>query len=142
MSMYGCGVSKRRREGEVVWKPQGVGYGAPGGLVELGEQPEGCPLACGDPECQEWPEALFVGGRELAYHLSECELEDPDYSGYDEARGFPLIGPFRRVKRECCDCWITVDSFGFWAELDARACDHEAPGEDGLGHGAHLFVPG
>ncbi|MYJ63682.1 MAG: hypothetical protein F4095_15360 [Acidimicrobiia bacterium] len=120
-------MSVRRQEGEVVWKPRGVGHGAPGGLVELGGGLDGCPMGCGDSECREWSDARFVDGRGWAYHVSECELEDPDYSEFDEGRGFQLHAPFRRRKRECCDCQVIVDAFGFWAELDASECAYCDP---------------
>lgn len=108
----------------MVWKPRRAGYGSPGGLVELVGGLDGCPLGCGDPECQEWSDARFLDGRGWTYHMSECELEAPDYSEWDEERGFQLVAPFRRKKRECCDCQVIVDALGFWAELDANGCIH------------------
>ena len=67
-------MSARRRSGDVVFKIEGAGFGGPGGLVELVGEPDGCPLGCGDPECQEWPDARFVDGSGWARHVSECEL--------------------------------------------------------------------
>lgn len=70
-------MSVRRSSGDLVWKLPNAGFvGLPGNVVLSGE-PEPCILECGDDECQEWPNAWSEEHGGFAYHVSECEVEDP-----------------------------------------------------------------
>lgn len=76
-------MSKRRKPGDVVWKPSGYGFaGQEGlGLIPVGSESSECMNDCGDPECQEWPDLWPVDdfGKPLGgnwCHVSECEMRD------------------------------------------------------------------
>lgn len=87
-------VSKRRRPGDVVWKPSGAGFSslAGWGMIPEGSEPQPC-LLCDDPDCQEWPDlwpctpdGQPTGGNWC--HVSECEMLDrPDAAGVERIDG-------------------------------------------------------
>jgi|GEM_PF-5445493 hypothetical protein len=77
-------MSTRRHPGDLVRLTGRAGFGGGPGLWRIA--PDGfidwCPLDCTDPECVEWFTLWEVDadGREtgrVAYHVSECEMEDP-----------------------------------------------------------------
>ena len=68
-------MSRRRQAGERVWKQPYAGFVVEPAPVTLMGQPSPCLLDCGDPECQEWPDARTDDGS-YAHHVSECEVLD------------------------------------------------------------------
>ena len=83
-------MSKRRHEGDRVWKQSYAGFVMQPGWVTLSGPPDRCVLNCDDDDCQEWPNALTEGSEHgSAYHLSECELFD---SEEDERNNDPING--------------------------------------------------
>lgn len=76
-------MSKRRKPGEIVFKPSGYGFsGMEGiGIIPGGSEPSECVMGCGDLDCQEWPDlwpcdntGKPTGGNWC--HVSECEMQD------------------------------------------------------------------
>lgn len=59
-----------------MWKRENAGFVGQPMNVELEGPPDICILDCGDPDCQEWPNARIVDQDIYVYHLSECEIED------------------------------------------------------------------
>ena len=67
-------MSERRQAGDRVWKVHGMGLVGAGAYVTLRGDPEACMVDCGDPDCQEWPDAWTDDGH-LICHVSECMVE-------------------------------------------------------------------
>jgi len=79
-------MSKRRQHGEIVLKRVNAGFVGQASLVKIAGpewgEPEPWCLLCDDPECREWPnlEECDEAGNPLgglAYHVSECQMDDP-----------------------------------------------------------------
>lgn len=68
-------MSKRRHQGERVWKQEYAGFLIKPTHVTLMGEPTSCLLDCGDPECREWPDASTDDGF-YVHHVSECEVLD------------------------------------------------------------------
>ena len=76
-------MSKRRKPGDIVWKPSGYGFSTLDGLglIPEGSDSSDCVMECGDPDCQEWPDLWPVdkAGKPIGgnwCHVSECEMHD------------------------------------------------------------------
>jgi hypothetical protein len=83
-------MSKRRKPGEIVYKPSGYGFSTRAGLgiIPEGTEPDECMMDCGDPDCKEWPDLWPcdetdkpIGGNWC--HVSECEMKDAPLNGLD-----------------------------------------------------------
>lgn len=76
-------MSKRRKQGDVVWKASGAGFsGSSGyGIIPFDTESDECMLGCGDSDCQEWPDLWPLDengnpGDGNWCHVSECEMSD------------------------------------------------------------------
>ena len=68
-------MSQRQRPGDRVWKHPCAGFVVEPAHVTLMGLPAPCLLDCGDPGCQEWPDARTDDGF-YCHHVSECEVSD------------------------------------------------------------------
>lgn len=69
------------RAGEIYFKRAGAGFVLESGRVRVHDRGGPCMMGCGDDDCVEWDtceevdaEGRATGG--LAYHVSECQLDE------------------------------------------------------------------